>query len=141
MGSASEWRERCAEDTDDVADDASGVRRICDRRSDQRVLLDLTVAAFKDGMPKRYRFVDLSCGGAQIVRGRAEPPPRVHTLEIDLGNGRVMRMLARTVWVSEGRHAVSFLALDDLDRLSIAEGIDRLVALQRNAPRPMLAVS
>ena len=107
---------------------------LSERRIDRRVALDLPVAAFRGGIPKRYRLVDLSCGGAQIESGDAQAPPPVHTLELDFGEGRVMRMLARTVWVKGARYAVSFLALDGFDRLTIAEGIDWLLALRKAAP-------
>jgi hypothetical protein len=120
--------------------EGSGVRRISERRIDRRVSLDLPVATFKGGIPKRYRLVDLSCGGAQIERSDTQVPPAVHTLELDLGEGRVMRMLARTVWVRQARYAVSFLALDGFDRLTIAEGIDRLLAVRKATPLASLVM-
>ncbi len=110
----------------------SEVVRVRERRRDPRVNLDMTVAAFSHGVAKRFKLVDLSCGGAQIDRGKHVAPPPVHTIEIDFGD-RLMRMLARTVWSHDSQYAVSFLALDELDRLSIAEGIDRLVLQRRSA--------
>jgi hypothetical protein len=97
-----------------------------ERRREARVELEVKAAVRVDGKWRLYRVVDMSCGGAQIARAGAEPPPPpVHTLVIDLGDGTPMRMLVRTVWSNRDRHAVCFLALNDTDRLDIAEGIDR----------------
>jgi hypothetical protein len=98
-----------------------------DRRRDIRVVLDVPMGAVVRGRERPFRLIDLSCTGAQIERDHdALPPPLVHTLELDLGGAYPLRLLARTVWTDAHRHAVAFLALDDVDRLTIAEVIDHL---------------
>ena len=52
----------------------------------------------------------------------------MHTIAMHLGSGEPLRLLARTVWSSTDRHAVAFVALDDVDRLAIAEHIDQFLA-------------
>jgi hypothetical protein len=97
-----------------------------------RVPIDVPVLAIVRGHERPFRLVDLSCTGALIERGRdALPPPLVHTLELDLGGDYPLRLLVRTVWTDEQRHAVAFLALDHVDRLTMAEVIDHF--LQRRA--------
>lgn len=111
-----------------------------DRRRDRRVPLDVPVAAVVRGHTRPFRLVDLSCTGAQIERGPDSlPPPLMHTLELDLGGDYPLRLLVRTVWTDHERHAVAFLALDEVDRLTMAEVIDHLLqrrpALERSAVR------
>ncbi len=107
-----------------------------DRRRDVRVALDLPVATIVRGRTKPFRLVDLSCTGAQIERGPDSlPPPLVHTIELDLGGDYPLRLLVRTVWTDDKRHAVAFLALDDVDRLTMAEVIDHLLH-RRPHPHP-----
>ncbi len=92
----------------------------------------MPVDAIVGGRERAFRLVDLSCTGAQIMRdAMASPPPQVHTISLDLGGDFPLRLLVRTVWTSVHRHAVAFLALDDVDRLNMAEVIDHL--LQRQA--------
>jgi PilZ domain-containing protein len=99
-----------------------------ERRREARVELGVRAAVRVDGSWRLYRVCDVSCAGAQLARASNEPPPPpVHTLVIDLGAGTPVRVLARTVWSKPGRHAVSFLAMNDLDRLTIAEGLDRCI--------------
>lgn len=102
-----------------------------ERRRDRRVPLEVPVEAVVRGRERSFRLVDLSCTGAQIERDAdALPPPLVHTLELDLGGDYPLRMLVRTVWTDARRHAVAFLALDDMDRLTMAELIDHLLLRQ-----------
>jgi hypothetical protein len=105
-----------------------------ERRSDPRVAVDLSCRALVGRVPRRYRVVDFSCGGAHIEQGCQPPPSAVHTNLFDDGTNRGLHVLARTVWSSDERHAVCFLALNETDRLEVAEGIDRMLAArQRNA--------
>ena len=98
-----------------------------DRRRDVRVALDVPLGAVMRGHHRPFRLVDLSVTGAQIERSpNALPPPIHHTIELDLGGDYPLRLLVRTVWTDAHRHAVVFLAMDDMDRLTIAEVIDYL---------------
>ncbi len=102
-----------------------------DRRQEPRVTVDLLCRALVGREPRRYRVLDLSCGGALIEHGSHSPPSAVHTILFDDGTNRGLHVLARTVWTSDKRHAVCFLALNEGDRLEVAEGIDRLLAARR----------
>jgi len=99
-----------------------------ERRRDPRIPIDKVVVSFKGGTPKRYRIVDLSLGGVRLEHGKSPVPEDVHTLELEFGGDRTLRVLAKTVWRDDEQHAVSFLALNDVDRLLIAELIDELRA-------------
>ncbi|MEQ9321514.1 MAG: PilZ domain-containing protein [Polyangiaceae bacterium] len=113
-----------------MADEAEGdedtARAITERRRDPRVPIDKVVVSFKGGTPKRYRIVDLSLGGVRLAHGKSPVPNDVHTLELEFGGDKTLRVLAKTVWRDDAEHAVSFLALNDMDRLLIAELIDEL---------------
>jgi len=52
----------------------------------------------------------------------------MHTIALHLGEAEPLQLLARTVWSSADRHALAFVALDDVDRLAIAEHIDQLLS-------------
>lgn len=106
-----------------------------DRRREPRVAVDLTCRALVGRVVRRYRVVDLSCGGALIEHGAHPPPDAVHTITLDDGSNRGLHVLARTVWTSDERHAVCFLALNETDRLEVAEGMDRLIAVGRRRKR------
>ena len=49
--------------------------------------------------------------------------------ELHLG-ARPIRGRARSVWSRDGLHAVRFVSMSDVDRLVIAEHIDRLMRLR-----------
>jgi len=106
-----------------------------DRRREPRVAVDLTCRALVGRVARHYRVVDLSCGGALIEHGAHPPPDAVHTITLDDGSNRGLHVLARTVWTSDERHAVCFLALNEADRLEVAEGMDRLIAVGRRRKR------
>lgn len=100
---------------------------LVERRRTPRVHLDRVVVSFKGGTPRRHRIVDISPQGARLERSKKAPlPPEIHTLELELGEGRTLRVLAKRIWHDERQHAVTFLALDQADRLQIAELIDAL---------------
>ena len=106
-----------------------------ERRREPRVAVDVTCRALVGRTPRRYRLLDLSCGGALIEHGAHPPPDEVHTITLDDGTNCGLHVLARTVWKSDERHAVCFLALNEGDRLEVAEGFDRLIALSRRRKR------
>ncbi|MBW2529156.1 MAG: hypothetical protein JRI23_33580 [Deltaproteobacteria bacterium] len=87
---------------------------------------DLPVVAYQDGMARRVRAVDLSCSGALFQRQSTRYPPMIQRVELDLGGEAPVRGVARTVWAQGDLHAVRFVELGDVDRLEIAEHIDRL---------------
>ncbi len=105
-----------------------GERCFSERRSEPRVVVDLSCRALVGRVPRRYRVLDWSCGGALIEHGGHPPPSAVHTILFDDGSNRGLHVLARTVWSSDERHAVCFLALNEGDRLEVAEGFDRMLA-------------
>jgi PilZ domain len=99
---------------------------VVERRRERRVALDRVVVSFKGGTPRRYRIVDLSLGGVRIEHGKSPVPEHIHTLELEFGGDKTLRVLAKIVWRTDAEHAVSFLGLNDMDRLLIAELIDKL---------------
>ena len=107
-----------------------------ERRREMRVRLEVPITAKVRGRKHPFRLLDLSCTGAQIERGPDSlPPPLVHTLELDLGGDFPLRLLARTVWTTTRRHAVVFLAMDDMDRVTMGEVIDHLLERRERVPR------
>ena len=96
-----------------------------ERRRSARVRADVPVITYQDGVPLRARAVDLSCGGALIQRTAEHPPPMFQRLELFLGSSRPVHGVARTVWAHHGMCAVRFVDLSDVDRLEIAEHVDR----------------
>ena len=96
-----------------------------ERRRSARVRADVPVIAYQDGVPLRARAVDLSCGGALIQRTAEHPPPLFQRLELLLGPSRAVSSVARTIWAEHGMCAVHFVDLSDVDRLEIAEQVDR----------------
>jgi hypothetical protein len=99
-----------------------------ERRVDARLDMALIVKAEYRGVEKRYRLLDVSRGGARFERLGAAQPPSLHTLVLDIGEAEPLRLLVRTVWCDDNRHAVRFVAQDDVDRLELAEHIDRWLA-------------
>lgn len=98
-----------------------------ERRVDPRVIIDAKVTAIFRGGQRHYRLLDVSRSGALFERSDDVEPPATHTLVIDVGDGNPLRLLAQTVWTGPRHHAVVFLAQDDVDRIELAESIDRLV--------------
>jgi len=102
-----------------------------ERRRDARAPCALQVITHLGGKARETRCLDLSCGGARIAYEMDRYPPRanpLHTLEIDFGGGRVLRTLAMTVWRARWQYGVRFMLTSAVDRLTIAEQIDRLLA-------------
>ena len=99
-----------------------------ERRIGSRAQVDFPVSAFVDGFRHSCRAIDISPTGMLVQRTRSlaeRGVSQLAALELCLGP-RAMRMRARTVW-SRGRlHAVRFVVMEDVDRLSIAEHLDEV---------------
>ena len=85
-----------------------------------------SVTAFLDGRPVECSGVDLSTTGALVRRTARRRPPLVQHVELDIGD-RLIRGAARTVWTEGDLQALRFIGLNDVDRLEIAEHIDRMM--------------
>ena len=97
-----------------------------DRRMGVRMQTTFNVTAFVDGRPVECHGVDLSTTGALVRRGSRRRAPLVQHMELDIGD-RLIRGAARTVWAEGDLQAIRFVGLTDVDRLEIAEHIDRAV--------------
>ena len=78
----------------------------------------------------RARAVELSVDGALLQRRQRREPPLVQSLELDLG-GVSIATHARTIWARGELQAVRFVGLGEIDRLEIAEHLDRLERRRR----------
>jgi len=95
------------------------------RRFGARLRTDLAVTTYHRGEARACRAVDLSPTGALIQRRSTTDPPLLHDLELDLSHREPLRTLARTVWSKDNLMGVRFVGLSDVDRLDIAEELDR----------------
>jgi hypothetical protein len=107
----------------------TGDARGAEQRSSPRVELPLPCRGSFRNQSYRYRLVDISQTGALVERLEGPSPPSLHSFEIDTGDDVPLKLLARTVWTNRHQHAVRFVAQDDLDKLELAEAIDRLVKI------------
>jgi hypothetical protein len=101
-----------------------------DRRHGARAQVDLPVSALVDGTRHRCRAIDISPTGMVVERapglsGRALAI--VTPFELQLGTGRPIRLRGRPVWDRDNHVAVRFVVMNDADRLTIAEHLDRRV--------------
>jgi hypothetical protein len=96
-----------------------------DRRRGARLGTDVSLTAYRDGVAFHCRALDLSSGGALVYDPSCRPPPLVQRLELALDRATTIVTLARTIWQRGRWRAVSFVGLDDVDRLDIAEHLDR----------------
>src|SRR5262245_53954070 len=96
-----------------------------ERRRGLRLGTDLGLTAFRDGVAFRCRAFDLSCGGALVYDPSQRTPPLVQRVELDLDRMTRIVTLARTIWAKGAWQAVRFVGLDDVDRLDIAEHLDK----------------
>lgn len=103
------------------------IRTEMERRVGQRVRTDLQATSYRDGRARPCYALDLSTDGA-LLRHDGQRPPLVQRLEIHLGApvGSVP-VLARTVWTSGPLSGVRFVGLSDVDRLELAERLDRQI--------------
>jgi hypothetical protein len=105
-----------------------------ERRIGSRAQVDLPVLAYVDGHRHDCRAVDISPSGMLVSRTRSlsvRTVSEMTALELHIAEARPIRVRARTVW-SDGRfQAVRFVVMNDMDRLSIAEHLDRLARLRQ----------
>ncbi|MFT3773660.1 MAG: PilZ domain-containing protein [Minicystis sp.] len=103
-----------------------------ERRISSRAQVDVPICALVDGFRHACRAVDLSPTGMVVERPRAllsRDLPQVSPFELYLGEGRPIRARARPVWSRDRLVAVRFVWMNDADRLTIAELLDRKVRL------------
>ncbi len=103
------------------------------RGSLNRARVDLPVFSFVDGFRHACRAIDLSSTGMVISRSRAlrdRDLPILSAFELHLREQGPIRGRARSVWTRDGLHAVRFVTMEDVDRLTIAEHLDRLARLR-----------
>ena len=102
-----------------------------ERRISSRAQVDVPICALIDGFRHECRAIDLSSTGMVFERSRAlfaKELTTVNPFEIYLAGQRI-RTRARCVWGKDRLQAVRFVVMSDVDRLSIAEHLDRLVNL------------
>jgi hypothetical protein len=97
-----------------------------ERRADPRVPVKAEVEVHFGGRAYPGWLRDISASGALVVRGAAPRPAKLHRMEIPLSENEKLCLLARTVRSFGTYHAVQFVALDAMDRLELAEAVDRL---------------
>ena len=100
-----------------------------ERRIGSRGQVDFPVSALVDGFRHNCRAVDLSPTGMLLERTKSLAGRTLHllnALELQLEGERPIRMRARTVWSQDRLQAVRFVVMHDVDRLEIAEHLDRM---------------
>jgi len=100
-----------------------------ERRIGSRGQVDFPVSAIVDGFRHPCRAVDLSPTGMVVERTKSLAGRTLHllnSLELELEGERPIPLRARTVWSQDRLHAVRFVVMHDVDRLSIAEHLDRM---------------
>ena len=105
-----------------------------ERRFSSRAQVDVPVTAFVEGARHACRVIDLSASGMVFQRNRdlaVRELPEVNRFELFLGPNRPIRARARSVWGRGGLQAVSFVLIHDVDRLVIAEHLDRVSRSQQ----------
>jgi hypothetical protein len=104
-----------------------------ERRISSRAQVDVPICALVDGYRHACRAVELSPTGMVVERSRALEARALHQVspfELYLGSGRPVRARARPVWSRERLLAVRFVWINDADRLTIAELLDRKARLR-----------
>jgi len=96
-----------------------------DRRAAPRVPIDVGVSACVGTRRWSVRLIDVSSTGALLEHLDHPAPAGVHALWLGADQPR-LRLLVQTVWRGARRYAVRFLALDDAQRLELAEALDRV---------------
>jgi hypothetical protein len=101
-----------------------------ERRFGLRGQVDLPALQHMDGFSHECRVVDISARGLVVQRTRtlAEKPARLtYRIELPLDGGeRCIQAVARPVWTQGLLQAMRYVAVDEVDRLEIAELLDRL---------------
>jgi hypothetical protein len=101
-----------------------------ERRLGLRGMVDLPAIQHIDGFSHECRVIDISARGLVVQRTKrlAERPDRLmYRLELPLDGGeRCIHAVARPVWTQGLLQAMRYVAVDAVDRLEIAELLDRL---------------
>ena len=101
-----------------------------ERRFGLRGQVDLPVIQHVDGFPHECRVVDISAGGLVVQRTKRltqRSSRLVYSLELPLdGEGKRIHTLARPVWTDGSLQAMRYVAVNHMDRLEIAELLDRI---------------
>ena len=101
-----------------------------ERRFGLRGQVDLPAVQHLDGFRHECRIVDISARGLVVQRTKAmadRPWRLMYQLELPLDGGhRCIRAVARPVWTQGLLQAMRYVAVDEMDRLEIAEMLDRL---------------
>ncbi len=103
-----------------------------ERRTSMRAQVDVPICALVDGFRHECRAFDLSPTGMVFEQTRALAErhlPQVAPFEIYLPGGRPIRARGRRVWDKSRMMAVKFVMINDADRLTLAELLDRKVRL------------
>jgi hypothetical protein len=98
-----------------------------ERRLSLRAQVDVPLAAHVDGFWHDCRLVELSTTGALLELTRrlaSRDLLPLQAFEIRLG-GRPVRTRGRIVWTGGRLSGVRFIGMHDVDRLTLAEHIDR----------------
>lgn len=104
-----------------------------ERRISYRAQVDVPIYAFIDGFRHECRAVDLSSAGMVFERSRgllARDLPGLSPFEIHLPEARPVRARGRCVWGRDRLQAIRFVLIEDADRLTIAEHLDRRMRLR-----------
>lgn len=101
------------------------------RRQDQRVPFDCPITISAGGPKRRGRILDLSCSGARIAyeNSRMQVPVSAHRVRIEPPGAEPVEVLAMPVWRTRFSYGVRFLLVDDLERLAVAELMDRATTM------------
>jgi hypothetical protein len=100
-----------------------------ERRFGLRGQVDLPALQYLDGFSHECRVVDISARGLVVHRSKlmAERPWRLmYRLDLPLDAERSIQALARPVWTQGLLQAMRYVGVGDVDRLEIAELLDRL---------------
>jgi len=104
-----------------------------ERRISSRAQVDVPICALVDGFRHQCRAFDLSPTGMVFEQTRALADrhlSQVSPFEIFLPGARPIRARARKVWGEKRLLAVKFVMINDADRLTLAELLDRKVRLR-----------
>jgi len=104
-----------------------------ERRIGPRAICDYPLVAIVDGHRHACRAVDLSVSGLVFERPkglRGRELSQVTAFELDVGHGRPIRLRGRPVWSSDHLQAIRFVSMNDADRLTLAEQLDRKTILR-----------
>ncbi len=105
------------------------IRRLpgAERRRDPRSYVRQAVTVEADGRQRLCRTIEMSCGGARIAYDarRWSPPAGPYLLAFDRGQAGPLQVTGVLAWQLPHCFGVQFLQTSDVERLAIAEIIDR----------------